>query len=117
MIIITFPNGADWYKANWVFRQLVEDVVKMFPADTDLRFLMEQADALGGLSLDSMDDNVASGVMEAVKVVAETTLQGQIPGWQGKKPTDADGQHMYVEALSELLDVIGRQPVSRSNES
>jgi len=31
MVIVEFPDGSDWFKANWVFRRLAEDVAAVFP--------------------------------------------------------------------------------------
>ena len=53
MVIIQFKNGTDWYKANWVFRQLRADVAEAFPDDLELTTEMEKAEAFRMLSLDT----------------------------------------------------------------
>ena len=108
MVIITLRNGDDWYKANWVFRQLAEDVVETYPQDVELKFLMEQAEAVGGLSLDSMEEDRASKTLQAIRKVAEETIKGRIPGWKRKRPDDEAGQRMYLKSLAELLELIGK---------
>jgi hypothetical protein len=110
MVVIHFEDGSEWFKANWVFRQFLEDVADASPEDAELRFSMEQADALGGLFLDSLEPLLASKLLRAMKAVAEGTIGGRIQGWSRTKPHDEDGQRMYLEALAELLAVIKRQP-------
>jgi len=117
MVIISFPNGTDWFKANWVFRQITEDVVAMFPDDAELKLLMEQAGALGGLSLESMKADLASRISRALRKVAESTIQGRTLGWRGTKPEDLDGHRMYLEAISELLSLINQQKSASGNLS
>jgi len=117
MVIITFPNGTDWYKANWVFRQITEDAVAMFPDDAELKSLMEQAGALGGLSLESMRADLASRISQAIGKVAETTIQGRTLGWRGTKPEDLAGHRMYLEAVSELWSLINQQKSEPRNSS
>lgn len=103
MIIIKFQDGTDWFKANWVFRQLAEDIMEAFPNDSALRQIMENAQALGGLFLNSMEPHVAASTLKAIKRVAEETSQGKIEGWNRTKPEDKDGQQMYLQSIKELL--------------
>jgi hypothetical protein len=109
MVIIVFRDGTDWSKANWVFRQLIDDIAETFPDDVELRRTMERARGLGGLFLDSMEQALASGIMRAIRTVAERTVDGRIQGWRRARPDDKEGQRMYLEAMSEILDIIRRQ--------
>jgi hypothetical protein len=106
MVIIKFTSGTDWYKANWVFRQIVNDVIAQSPDDVEVSFIMKQGQSYGLLSLDKLDSTVASKVVQAIRKVAEETLAGNIPGWKGTKPDDAKGQQMYLRSIAELLDLI-----------
>ena len=106
MVIIQFQNGADWYKANWVFRQLAEDTVTAFPHDHALRTTLEKAAAFGALFLDSMEAGAAASTMAALKCVAQRTIEGAIPGWKRSRPEDDDMQQMYLQAVTELLDLL-----------
>jgi hypothetical protein len=109
MILIHFPDGTEWFKANWVFRQVLEDVVKTFPDDAELKSALEQAAALGGLFLDSTDLVSAARILRCIRTVTERTVGGQLQGWAGTRPTDTDGQHLYLEAISELLAAVDKQ--------
>src|SRR5262245_32436271 len=106
MIVIKFPSGTDWFKANWIFRQLAADVIASFPNDQALRLVMEKAQAFGGPFLDSMQAGAATSALEAIKKAAEETVQGKIQGWERTKPEDKDGQRMYRESIEELLNLI-----------
>jgi hypothetical protein len=103
MVIITFQSGADWYKANWIFRQFAKDVSKRFPTEAELTYLLEQAEAFGGLSLDTLEKDKASRMLKVIKEVAADITEGKIIGWLGTKPEDKDGQAMYLRSIAELL--------------
>jgi hypothetical protein len=109
MVIIKFPNGSDWHKANWAFRRLAEDVVAAHPDDSDLKLEMQRAQAMGLLSLDQMGIALLSKTMDAMRSVAQGTVEGRVPGWKRTHPNDADGQRMYVASMIELLDLISEQ--------
>lgn len=109
MVIICFTDGSDWFNPNWVFRQLAEDVIDACPGDKEVRFVMEQARALGSLFLHSMEPALAQRVETASTQVAEDTLSGKLAGWLKNEPDDHEGQRMYLEAMSELLDALRRQ--------
>jgi hypothetical protein len=62
-----FPDGTDWFKANWVFRQLAEDVSNRYRHDDDVRKSLELAQAIGMLHLKDMDEKLRRNVMRAIK--------------------------------------------------
>ena len=109
MVIIRFPNGSDWYKANWAFRRLAEDIVAGHPDESDLKAEMKRAEVLGILLLDQMQGAPLSKMMEAMRWVAQGTVSGEIPGWKRTHPNDERGQALYLESMTELLDLIDRQ--------
>jgi hypothetical protein len=116
MVIIVFRGGAEWFNPNWAFRQLRADIVENFPGDVELHHEMEKAEAFGLLPLDSMESALASRIPRAMRTVAEKTVDGRIPGWKRTRPDDVDGQRMYLEAVSELLATIQRQPEGACSE-
>src|SRR5271168_693782 len=109
MVIVKLPNGTDWYKANWVFRRFSEDIVAAFPEENDLKLEMERAESLGAMFLDQMEDALMTQVIEAMRLVARRTVKDEIPGWKRSHPNDTEGQRMYVESMTELLDLIDKQ--------
>jgi hypothetical protein len=110
MIIIKFQDGTDWFKANWIFRQLAADTITAFPNDSALKQTLEKAQALGGLFLESVEADAAAAVVRALAKVAEDTVAGRIPGWKKTKPEDEEGQELYLKSVAELLDLINKQP-------
>jgi hypothetical protein len=42
-VIIVFPDGRDWFKANWVFRQLAQDVSDRYSSDAEVCKAVEVA--------------------------------------------------------------------------
>jgi hypothetical protein len=105
-VIIVFPNGTDWFRANWVFRQLAGDVSVRYRNDDCVCKALESAEALGSLDLKDMDEELCRKVMQAIKTVAEETISGTIEGW---RPHDEGGHAMYREELSELAKLIKQQ--------
>ena len=105
-VIIVFPNGTDWFRANWVFRQLAGDVSVRYRNDDSVCKALESAEALGSLDLKDMDEELCRKVMQAIKTVAEETMSGTIEGW---RPHDKGGHAMYREALSELAKLVMQQ--------
>jgi hypothetical protein len=105
-VVIVFPSGTDWFKANWVFRQLAQDVSSRYRNDAGICKPLELAQAVGSLDLKGMDVELRSKVMEAIRTVAAETISGAIDGW---RPHDQKEHEMYCEALSELAKLIEHQ--------
>jgi hypothetical protein len=80
-VTVVFPNGTDWFKANWVFHQLAEDVSNRYRHDDRVCKSLELAQAFGSLNLKDMDENLRRDVMQAIRTVAEETVRGTIEGW------------------------------------
>jgi hypothetical protein len=105
-VIIVFPDGTDWFKANWVFRQLAQDVSDRSSSDAEVCKAVEAAEALSALDLKKMNDGLRRRVMEALATVAMGTIKGTIAGW---RPNDAKEHALYCEAVSELAKCLAGQ--------
>jgi hypothetical protein len=103
MVIIAFRTGATWHDSNWVYRQLLADVVEMYPGDAELKDDIEKGEAIGTLFLDSMEDARAAKVLDALQKVADETVHGKLPGWKNTRPDDVEGQQRYLQAMARLL--------------
>ena len=68
-VVIIFPNGMDWFKANWVFRRLAGDICVRYRKDDGICKVLAQA--LGSLNIKNMTDELRPRVMQAIKIVAE----------------------------------------------
>ena len=105
MVIILLPNGTEWFKANWAFRQLAADVDSRCP-DHDIRESLERAEALGVLDLKNMgDQKLVVRLMGALRDVAQDTVDGVLSGW---RPEDRSGAQMYRDAMVELAAAIDK---------
>jgi hypothetical protein len=112
-VIIVLPNGTDWVKANWVFRQIAQDVFNRYGNDEELCKALEEAEVLGGFDLKKMGDDLRRRAMGALKAVALDTISGAVPGW---RPHDPREHAMYCEAVSELAEMIkGQSNISASS--
>jgi hypothetical protein len=109
MVFIRFPNGARWFKANWVFRQLAEDVARVFPGDSELLSCMAYAQAIGGLMLDTKEESLALRALKAMKQVAEDTVEGRIQVFPREGPDEQKRREAYPPMIAELLTLIDRQ--------
>jgi hypothetical protein len=105
-VIIVFPDGTDWFKANWVFRQLAHDVSDRYNGDAEVCEAVEVAQAIGALDLKAMNDGLRKRVMEALTTVAMDTINGIIAGW---RPDDAKEHNLYCDAVSELAKLLKDQ--------
>ena len=105
-VIIVFPDGTDWSKANWVFRQLAKDVSYRYSSDAEVCKAAQVAEALGTLDLKKMNDGLRRRVMEALTTVAMHTIKGTIAGW---RPHDAKEHALYCEGVSELTKCLKGQ--------
>jgi hypothetical protein len=105
-VIIVFPDGTDWFRANWVFRQLARDVSDRYSSDAEVCKAVEVAEALGALDLKKMNDGLRRRVMEAFTAVAMDTIKGTIAGW---RPHDVKEHALYCEAVSELAKCLKSQ--------
>jgi hypothetical protein len=105
-VIVVFPDGTDWFKANWVFRQLAQDVSDRYSIDTEVRKAVKVAEALGALDLKQMNDGLRGRLMKALTDVAMDTIKGTIAGW---RPQDPKEHTLYCEAISELAKCLQRQ--------
>jgi hypothetical protein len=110
MVVICFPNGKDWFKANWAFRQLAADVMAAYPGDAELHERFLRAQAYNALFLDRMKPEEASRIMEILKAVAQDRLDGKIAGWLMEYREDPHRQPMYLESMSELLEAMSADP-------
>jgi hypothetical protein len=112
-VIIVFPDGTDWFKANWVFRQLARDVSDRYSSDAEVCKAVEVAEAIGALDLKEMNDGLRRRVMEALTTVATDTIKGIIAGW---RPHNEKEHALYCEAISELTKCLeGRNNIGASS--
>jgi hypothetical protein len=104
MMLIVFPDQRDWYKANWAFRQLAQDIAQYYSPTPQVSDLLERSQLYGTLRLDELSEPLRSETMGLLASVSGRTLEGEIPGWT----KDVGGQLQYRQALSELLQLVSQ---------
>jgi hypothetical protein len=111
IISLTSDTNNDWYKANWVYRQLAETVFVRFPDDEEMHEVLEMAHAFRALDfvgLNATNKTVATRTLVALKTVAEETLQRKIIPGMREHPNDKVREQQYLSSLTELLKLIER---------
>lgn len=112
MAVIGFSDKADhiWHGRGWVFRQILDDVASKYPEDPEMIEEFRQAKHYyNGLSIYSLDSNLASRVTSAIREVAEGILAGTIrSGIHDEPHNDEAIFEGYRERLRELIDTINR---------
>jgi hypothetical protein len=101
MMIIVFPDGSDWDRANWVFRRFAEDILETVPDDPELREELEKAQAFGTLFLDKMEPDLQRRVMEIMKDVAMLTM-AEARKWM----VDQRGDEVVLQYVSSILELL-----------
>lgn len=104
-MIIRLQNGTEWYKANWIFRQLAKDILQRYAEDNELNFELQKAEALGGIYFDSLDKEISDKLLTAIKEVAQLIIAEGAGDSKGTKSNEAE-HHMYYDAIIELLHLI-----------
>jgi hypothetical protein len=105
MMLIIFPDQRDWYKANWAFRQLAQDIEQYCSPTPQASALLETSQMYGTLRLDELAEPLRSEAMRLLASVSGRTLKGEIPGWT----KDGGGELQYRQALSELLQLVSQE--------
>ncbi len=109
MIIIDFKDGTDWYRPNWMYRQLCDDIRARYPDEVGLLQEMDNSAAYGHLNLPALDPAMSSMIMTAMKTVA---MEADARGWTNRKishPEDLAGEDTYLSSLRSLAELIQRQ--------
>ena len=106
MMLVIFPDQRDWYKANWAFRQLAQDIEQYCSPTPLASALLKDSQSFGTLRLDELAEPLYSEMMRLLALASGKTLAGEIPGWT----KDISGQQQYRQALSELLRLVREHP-------
>lgn len=106
MGVISFSENPEqtWQVAGWAFRQVLEDVLQLYPSDKSLHEEFEQAEIYDSLSVYSLSQEMADKIVEGIRQVIEGVLTGTIEsGICSKQYGDSDTQNQYKSGLRSLL--------------
>lgn len=96
-----------WQAAGWAFRQVLDDVLQMYPVDVDFRNEFEQAKVYDSLSLYALPNDMAKRVICSLREAAEGILAGTMQsGIESQSYGDSNTQAQYKSGLRQLLLVL-----------
>ena len=98
MVIIDLPTGTDWHDSNWVYRWLATDVAEMFPDDADMNLKMKIGRLYGHLDLNAIEIAMASEIVAAMRMVAQSIVNGEPRTMTPERAADTAGQAGSVDA-------------------
>lgn len=93
-----------WQAAGWAFRQVLDDVLHLCPADTDFQSEIEQAKIYDSLSIYAMPKEMAERIIGRLREVAEGILAGTMHSGITSQPFgNSETQAQYKSGLQQLL--------------
>jgi hypothetical protein len=95
-------NGA-WVVAGWAFRQLLDDVARQYPDQTDVQAEVTRAKEVGYLHVDSLEGALSAKMTDAIRDVAAGILSGTIPSGLIEQHGDDPTAQEYKKGLQMLL--------------
>ena len=108
MAAISFSIDRSWIKARWVVSRVLSDTLVACPNDPELKMVLEEAVALGGISFDLLEVAVAVRLIEVLKdTIFRSVMQPEANNFMWKTGLDDLSQTDYVESLQELGEMLG----------
>ena len=107
--VISFGDESSkiWMKAGWAFRQVLDDVLLVYPYDMELEEAFERAKAISGLSVDDLNQELRQRVITRLRYTVTRLVNGSFESGITRLPYgDARTQAQYMECLQELLPMI-----------
>ena len=116
MAVIGFSDRPEdiWLVAGWAFRQVLDDVISQYPGDSEMADEFAHSKTYSGLSVYSLEPDLAARVTNAIRQVATGILSGATRSGVHDQPYgDATTVEQYRGALQRLLEAI---PSARDEE-
>lgn len=108
MISLSDRPEDTWIAAGWVFRQLLRDVAKRFPADAVLIEELRVAETESGLHLDKMSAALSRSASLSIQEVATGILAGTVPSSVREFRPDDETESLYRDGLKTLVSILSR---------
>jgi hypothetical protein len=106
MGVISFSKQSEqtWQVAGWAFRQVLDDVARLYLNDAEMQEQLELAKLYDALSVYALNQEMATKVVDGIRKVVEGVLAGTIESGICSQPYgDIDTQNQYKSGLRELL--------------
>ena len=72
-------EGQSWLTRNWIFEQLLTDVMAYYPDDEEVREVLDAVGILGYLVVDNYDNGLGPRLARMIYCVAKGILEGSVP--------------------------------------
>lgn len=109
VIVFSRNPDIDWFRAGWIFRQVMEDTLAQCPTDAEMSAEFERAEAIGALFVDEMREPLRSRTRAAMRDAAIGILKGEVRSRLEDKTYETPVSiEQYRESLEELLAAIER---------
>ncbi len=110
---IGWANKKDdaWVVSSWTFRQLLEDVLSLYPDDPELTSELNAASRVKHLFLDNFHPDMTEKVTDAIRETAAGICSGRLQSRLAAKPYGTpDMVAEYRLALEKLVAMVGSLP-------
>jgi hypothetical protein len=111
--IITIKEHLMWTKSNWVYWNLMDQVLEIVKNDPTVAYRVEQSKWMQHLGIPSMikdETELADTVLTALKTAAQRCSEGQIAAQVNGRVLDDVSQRQFREATGELLTMLSAVP-------
>jgi hypothetical protein len=103
-VVVYFQNDDDWFKANWVFSRLCEDIKARYHLSEEEDYKLKQAQALGGLILQYIQPDTRASIMKMIKHTAADIINDKSSMYTNG--LDDEGYQLYRSSLPSLVELI-----------
>src|SRR5262245_1490768 len=106
-VIITFPDGDDWYVSGIYFGELVKDYARLFPHDREMQRELGMIAAVGGIRLIETEPELATKLLGSLENLAEAKV-GEVHPDGTESTARRAGNDVTLRVMRKLLDHITR---------
>ena len=107
MAVISFSehsSDAAWVVAGWAYRQLLADTLALHPGDTQMATIFKEAEAVGYLRLEDLENSVGTRLAAAITDTASQIAAGNFQSGIGKRFEDEQTKTEYLKGVQLLLE-------------
>ena len=105
-VLITFPDGGDWYVSNFGFELILQNYRIVFPHDPKMQHELEMVRAVGGIELGKQEPELARSIAAALERLAERVI-AELPSDRTELvPKDRQTQEDHLVILRKLLPLV-----------
>ena len=111
--IITIADGQDWYVSNWVYWNLMDQVLEMVAGEPAVAHFVEVSKWNHGLDIPEMlkeETEIAGPVLCALNNAAQRCSEGSVTAKVDGRVLDDESQRQFRETTGELVAMLLSPP-------